>query len=195
MTPAWSFGVVRGVTEPARLHSPVLKVGGSLLLRHDWPTLVRALVAMLDHPLVVVGGGAVVDGLRAIDAASPRPDWLMDDLAIDAMSLTARLVAHALDLTVASSPHGRMPTVLDVAMWLRETPDPPGLPASWDVTSDSIAAALAEATGRGLVLAKSAPPPTEAASLQLLAGSGWVDAWFPEAIGPTAEVAWAAPAR
>jgi aspartokinase-like uncharacterized kinase len=195
MTTAWHFGVVRGVADLALLHSPVLKIGGSLLLRPDWPTLLQTLVATLDHPLLVVGGGAVVDGLRAIDAANPRPDWLMDDLAIDAMSLTAQIVAHALDLTTTSSPQSERPAVLDVAMWLRETPDPPELPASWDATSDSFAAAVANVTGRGLVLAKSTPPPTGAASLQLLAQSGWIDAWFPNAADDLASIAWAAPAR
>jgi aspartokinase-like uncharacterized kinase len=195
MKNTWQFGVIRGANDPATLHAPVLKIGGSLLLRHDWPTLLRSLVAALDHPLLIVGGGAVVDGLRAIDDANPQPDWLMDDLAINALSLTAQIVAHALGLMVTSSPQSARPIVLDVAMWLREIPDPPDLPASWDVTSDSIAAAVAITTGRDLVLAKSTPPPTDTVSLQLLAKSGWIDAFFPKAIGPTAAVLWAAPSR
>jgi aspartokinase-like uncharacterized kinase len=193
MNTSWQLGVLRCDGDPSMLHSPVLKVGGSLLLRRNWPALLRELVAMHDQPLLVVGGGAVVDGLHAIDAANRQPDWLMDDLAIDAMSLTARIVAHALDLTVTNSPHGRMPTVLDVALWLRENPDPPDLPTNWDVTSDSIAAAVANATDRGLVLAKSTPPPTEAASLRDLADAGWVDAWFPNAAEDLASIAWAVP--
>jgi hypothetical protein len=54
-----------------------VKVGGSLLGLTDWPDRLADLVAQLNaqapQPLLVVGGGHVVDGLREIDAASPRP--------------------------------------------------------------------------------------------------------------------------
>ncbi len=193
MTRGWRFGVIRGEADASRLRSPILKIGGSLLIEQGWPCLLKKLVFMVNQPLIVVGGGAVVDGLRAIDAASPQPDWLMDDLAIDAMSLTAQLVAHALDLVTTDSPHARSPAVLDIAAWLRTTPAPPELPATWDVTSDSIAAALANSTGSDLILAKSTPPPRDASSLQALANSGWVDAWFPNAAADIATIAWAAP--
>lgn len=193
MTRAWQFGVIRGESDASRIPTPILKIGGSLLVQPDWPAFLNELVSVLDQPLIIVGGGAVVDGLRAIDAASPQPSWLMDDLAIDAMSLTARIVAHALDLVITDSPHARSLAVLDVAAWLTTAPAPPNLPATWDVTSDSIAAAVADASSRGLILAKSTPPPRDAMALQDLATSGWVDAWFPKAAARLATIAWAAP--
>jgi aspartokinase-like uncharacterized kinase len=52
------------------------------------------------------------------------------------------------------------------------------LPASWDVTSDSIAAWIArQLGGAALVLLKSAEAPSRV--LATLAGAGYVDAYFP----------------
>lgn len=190
MTVAWQQGVIHG--EPPRPGGHVVKVGGSLLDRPDWPRAIAALVAELKPTLVVVGGGQVVDGLRAIDAACPRPARLMHDLAIDAMSLTARLVADALGLPVV---HGveAAAGVLDVAGWLRAAGPVAALPVGWHVTSDSIAALVASVTGRGLVLAKSVPPPVGGDDLAALAAAGWVDAHFPRAAAGVAELGWAAP--
>ena len=190
MTVAWQQGMIRG--EPQRPAGHVVKVGGSLLDRPDWPRAIAALVAELKPTLVVVGGGQVVDGLRAIDAACPRPARLMHDLAIDAMSLTARLVADAIGLPVV---HGveAAAGVLDVTGWLRAAGPVAALPVGWHVTSDSIAALVASVTSRGLVLAKSVPPPVGGDDLDALAAAGWVDAHFPLAAAGVAEIGWAAP--
>ena len=77
--------------------------------------------------------------------------------------------------------------IVDPWYWLEPSGQPwrvrvgqPALPASWEVTSDSIAAWLAEGLGAGeLVLLKSSEPtlptPSEWAT------SGYVDAYFLEA--------------
>ena len=139
-----SHGSIAPLQPSGRL---VVKMGGSLLERADWPELARSLVCELaGRPLtVVVGGGAVVDGLRAIDRVARRPTLLMHSLAIDGMGLTARLVADALGF-----PFGGMQTlacdttsrVLDVAAWMAHNHMCHALPSGWDVTSDSIAAAI-----------------------------------------------------
>jgi aspartokinase-like uncharacterized kinase len=114
------------------------------------------------------------------------------------LDLTAHVVAElvpgvevveelsALDLAWA---RGRIPA-LAPRRWLDEvdarSADP--LPASWDVTSDAIAARLAVALGAGeLALLKSAPPPSgidrgEAARL------GLVDPAFPAVSRPLERV-------
>jgi len=191
MTGAWRWGVIRGCE--ARPASPILKIGGSLLMRPDWPEALNNLLGHLDRPLIVVGGGTLVEGLRAIDAVNPRPPRLMHDLAIDAMALTARLVAEAVELPVVPSPNAAMAAVLDVAGWLSTAKNPAAIPFGWEVTSDSLAAVVARVDARPLVLAKSVPPPPQVVSMHALAHAGWVDAWFPEAIGPTSAVWWAAP--
>lgn len=183
----WRHGTIR--TGPTPSAGPVVKLGGSILTRPGWPAAVAALLRDMPAPLVVVGGGRVVDGLRAIDATAPQPVELMHALAIDAMSLTARIAAAALGLAVVERPAAG--GVLDAAAWLR-TDAAARPPAGWHVTSDSIAAAVAGLTGRGLLLVKSTPPP-DGERLEALAASGWVDPHFPVAAAAVAAIAWAAP--
>lgn len=175
----------------------VVKFGGSLLSRAGWPALADRLVAA--HAArgccLVVGGGAVVEGLREIDRASTASRHRMHLLAIEAMGLTGRLVADSLGLPFASEP-GDGAMVLDVGAWLARDGRGASLPSGWQVTSDSIAARVADVHRAGLLLAKSRPPPPCPESgdpLGALAAAGWVDDYFPEAAGGLGEVRWAAP--
>jgi aspartokinase-like uncharacterized kinase len=173
----------------------VIKFGGSLLGRTSWPEELRTLVADFTGPTtIVVGGGAVVEGLRAIDAASPRPAAVMHQLAIEAMGVTARLVAEAARLPLAAAPAlaGRA-VVLDAAAWLSHADRYGELPVGWQVTSDSIAALVATTIAAALVLAKSVPPPASTDDLPSLAHAGWVDDHFPVAAAELARIEWAVP--
>jgi 5-(aminomethyl)-3-furanmethanol phosphate kinase len=193
-THSWREGRLSGQGaggRPQVMQPQVIKIGGSLLARPRWPDELAELLVGRDEPLVVVGGGSVVDGLRAVDAASPRSPELVHELAIAAMGITGRLVADALGLPVVQAP-GLQAGVLDMAAWLAASPQG-DVPASWDVTSDSLAALVARATGRGLVLVKSVPPPVSL-DLDALAAAGWVDAHFPRVASALAEITWAAPA-
>ena len=178
----------------------VLKVGGSLLSRPGWPSLLMPLMAAYRPGAccVVVGGGAVVDGLRALDQALPQSPQCMHDLAIDAMRLTARLVAAATGLPLAATPPDTEGVaVLDVPAWLAVGSRAAALPVGWQVTSDAIAARVAVEHGGSLVLAKSVPPPPcpgDGDDLSSLARTGWVDEYFPVAAGPLVTIEWAAPA-
>jgi aspartokinase-like uncharacterized kinase len=168
----------------------VVKIGGSLLARPAWPEWIAALVAATHGPRVfVVGGGPVVDGLRAVDAAAPQPAAAMHWRAIEALGITARLVADATGLPLVETPDATTPAVLDVARW---TPAAAALPEGWHVTSDSIAAVVAARVGGGLLLAKSLPPPV--ADLGGLAAAGWIDAHFPTVAAAAGRITWAAPA-
>jgi hypothetical protein len=187
--------------------SPVIKLGGSLLRLPDWPRRVRMLLdALGGSPAIVVGGGTVVDGIRAIDATicerSDRLDALVHRLAIEAMGITARLAAHAVGLPLAEeipvAAAGRPAVVLDTPAWLSRDDRLAALPTGWHVTSDSISAAVAAECGRGLLLAKSVPPPPcpdgdAPARIASLAAAGWVDRFFPAAAGGLRFIAWAAP--
>lgn len=197
--PGWRLGRLRGAASAAADSPRVLKIGGSLLSRSAWPRHISALVAAGPPTglTLVVGGGAVVDGLRRIDAAAPQSDELMHELAIEAMRLTARLVAAALGLAVSPSPAGAAGTVvLDAALWLENRPRGPELPVGWHVTSDSIAARVAVATAGVLLLAKSTAPrrsPGGRYDLTALTAAGWVDEHFPIAADAIAVIDWAAP--
>lgn len=199
--PGWQHGRLRadGPSPATAGRRLVLKIGGSLLARSDWPRLVTALVAGAPQPArtLVVGGGAVVDGLRRIDAAAPQPADVMHALAIEAMRVTARLVAAAIDLPLSATPStGREACVLDVPAWVAKEPRGGALPAGWFVTSDSIAASVAVAISADLLLAKStAPPPRPAGAgdSAAVAAAGWVDDYFPIAAAGLDLIEWAAP--
>lgn len=193
----WQFGGIRGpeAGPPGRLR--VVKIGGSLLTRSGWPAELAALIAALPRRLIlVIGGGAVVDGLRTLDAACPQPPERMHTLAIDAMRLTARLVADALGLPLVTDDSPTAPVaMLDVAAWLDAHPRfREELPVGWHVTSDSIAAVIAAAAAADLLLAKSIAPPCDDGDLATLAAAGWVDAHFPIAARALDAISWAAPA-
>jgi len=191
MNRRWQRGIIRGQEALPSATPLVIKLGGSILAMPDWPAAFAALLADSTRPLVVVGGGGLVDGLRAIDAASPRPAALMHRLAIEAMSLTASLVAEACGLPVVTSP-GPAGGILDAARWLASSGAGGDLPAGWHVTSDSIAATAARRLRRGLLLVKRVPPPPEAGgNLESLAASGWVDEHFPTAAAGLEPITWA----
>jgi 5-(aminomethyl)-3-furanmethanol phosphate kinase len=200
----WRGGVLRGQPQTVHLSLPVagplvLKVGGSLLSRPDWPSLIASLIAARGPSgcCLVVGGGAVVDGLRSLDNALPQSPQLMHDLAIDAMRLTARLVAAAVNVPIAASPpDDDGVAVLDVPAWLGIGSRATTLPVGWQVTSDAIAATVAVEHGGHLLLAKSVPPPPCPDNGDLLlavARAGWVDDHFPVAAGKLITIEWAAP--
>lgn len=209
MSCVWRTGDLLVSTAPLAATPLVVKFGGSLFSRPSWPDDLRALLAArAGARLVVVGGGPLVDGLRAIDAASRQAEGLMHELAIACMGITARLVAAELGLPLLADPgdlgdlgdrtpaaSGRV-AVLDAARWFAACPHGRGLPAGWQVTSDCIAARVAGDRGR-LLLVKSVPPPeqppTVVDAIAALAGTGWVDDHFPVVATGLAAVSWAAP--
>lgn len=148
-----------------RIVETVVKLGGGVFSR---PALLDAVVAAIaesarERPLLVVpGGGAFADAVRGIDARLGLSDDAAHWMAVLAMDQSAWLIAGRTERAqVVTSPAqiapvagaGRVP-VLAPFEWLREA-DP--LPHTWDVTSDSIAAWVARATGaESLVLIKPA---------------------------------------
>ncbi len=169
----------------------VVKVGGSLL---DWPDLPARLRQYLDRRsanrlILVVGGGAVADLIRAFDDRHRIGDDRAHVLALRALDLSAYLledivpdcrVVDQLDQVEAVQRSGQVP-IFAPRRWLLEVDgrslDP--LPASWEITSDAISARLAVRLGASeLALLKSAKAPagTDRASAARL---GLVDLAFP----------------
>ena len=199
MTPHWIRGCLRQSNVGDAPEPLVLKIGGSLLSWSDWPRRLDRLIAGFgDIPLViVVGGGAVVDGLRQIDAAAPQQDRLMHELALDGMHLLAQIVSRSTGLQLSTNPERtRAACILDVPTWLLTQDRSTSLPASWDVTSDSIAARVAGAYDAALMLAKSTPPPAawSGTTFASLVETGWVDRFFPQAAAGVRTISWTAPA-
>jgi len=175
----------------------VIKVGGSLL---DWPELPGRLAEFLngrrasmpaERTILIAGGGPAADLIRGLDRIHGLGDQTAHLLALHALDLTAILLA---SLLPGSSPVDRieaLSTAWDAGVVPILVPRPilsaidrsgsgfDPLPASWDVTSDTIAARVAVyLEAECLILLKSASLPvgtSRAAAAQL----GLVDPILP----------------
>lgn len=151
--------------------------------------------------IVIVGGGKLADVVREYDRLHSLSDSQAHWLAIRTMELNSRVLSSllpeatwldSLTAAVGWDKRGceRRPTktakVVPLAILnpynfmvddsSRQTP----LPATWSVTSDSIAACAAEHTGAlELVLLKSALP-ADGSSLNAAVSAGFIDSMFPE---------------
>lgn len=168
----------------------MIKVGGSLL---DLPELAPRLKRLLEQSpparnVLLAGGGRLADGVRHYDELWGLPSETAHQLAVATMSITARLLAELTErLLVDSIPpaaNGASTVVLDPAALLRAEPRAPGvlLDHDWSITSDSIAARLAQMSHADeLWLLKSSDAPSGDA--EQLAAAGIVDRQFPRHVG------------
>jgi 5-(aminomethyl)-3-furanmethanol phosphate kinase len=175
------------MTSPA---ARVIKLGGSLL---DWPEWVgqfRRWLALQPPAagVIITGGGAIVERIRALDGARSMSSETAHWLAVRAMCLTAASAAERLSEATLIRSIGQLDRsaealqILDVEQLLRDEQGTAGaMPCNWSVTSDSIAARVASRVKAGeLVLLKSALP-ADPATHESLAQVGYVDAYFPQA--------------
>ena len=199
MNMKWSHGWIRQSQQKNDTNTPIIKIGGSLLLWPHWPIFLSTLIKDFDGaPIVIIGGGAIVNGLRQIDRAAPQSQEMMHNTALDCMHVMARLISDVLDIPLSNNPVAETsPCILDVPQWLACAPCPRNLPKDWSVTSDSIAAYVATEYETSLTLVKSSPPPrsSDMTTLQSLADSGWVDAFFPFAAAEISNISWLAPTQ
>ncbi|TWU45907.1 Amino acid kinase family protein [Novipirellula aureliae] len=173
----------------------VIKLGGSLLSLKNLQETFHRWCRENPHPLtfVIVGGGGIVDAVREINAANPIPDKFSHWLCIDLMRHTARLAhqilgnvdlyetMHDLQQTFSSSTKDQTtPIIAVVQIGICFKPEFPnmGLPANWDVTSDTLAAAFSQMfAAEELIVMKSADVPI-GFELNDLAEIGLVDPHF-----------------
>lgn len=172
----------------------IVKVGGSLL---DWPELPRRLTEFLEaqrrrepgiRPILLCGGGPFAEAVRHLDRVHRLGDLAAHRLAIRSMDLASDVLGRLLCgvrkinrlADVDHSARAEFPMLVPSRILEEmEENDPDPLPCSWDVTSDSIAAWIADRLrARSLVLLKSAPIPEEA-SRETAARLGLVDPFFP----------------
>jgi aspartokinase-like uncharacterized kinase len=177
----------------------VIKVGGSLFDLPDLGPRLRAFLAALPTPrvLLVAGGGAVADLVRAAQATDGLDDATCHWLALGGMRFMATLALARLDVPGAfvsdaaewesAWRRGALP-LLDAHAFAAADEGRAGrLPHTWDVTSDSIAARAAVVFGISrLVLLKSRDW-DEAAGWDAAARAGVVDAAFAQVVGTWVE--------
>lgn len=181
----------------SRVFLRVAKIGGSLF---DFAELPTALRCWLDEQpganVLVAGGGPVVDVIRRTDELFSIGDSTAHCLAVDAMRISAGLLAAVLpespvvrslaQVVGQVAAHGTV--ILDPSETIRS--EICQLPHSWDVTSDSIAAYIAsELSAHELVLCKSTTLPANTNRSQATA-AGLVDKHFAETARTLPAVRW-----
>lgn len=180
----------------------VIKLGGSLL---DFDGLAPRLRKWLAAEpamwnVMIVGGGRLADAIRDAFALHLLDEEAAHWLCIRLLGVTAELVARLLpeavlvrdyDELLAEGDSPRL-FVFEPEKFLREEAGLAQrlclgriapLPHCWDVTSDSIAARLATFLHAGeLVLLKSSLP-AKGGTIAQAADTGYVDRYFPAAVG------------
>ena len=163
----------------------------SLLGWKDFPAALSSWLARQPPAvnILIAGGGEFADSIRRADAAHGLGDEAAHWLCVDALSVTARLLGALMHASVATQIESLASIapytcVLDPAPFLR-TAEPllisAPLPHTWSVTSDSIAARIAQHLAASeLVLLKSCLPAKGVA--------GYVDEYFPIAAANLARV-------
>jgi aspartokinase-like uncharacterized kinase len=156
----------------------VIKLGGSLLQGDDLMPCLAAVEKLEGQKIIVPGGGLFADQVRAAQAC-----WQFDDRAAHQMAILA--MQQMAVLLQSLKPQFSLIDKLDAALpeisiWSPSIGDldQAGIPASWDITSDSLAAWLAgRLNAEQLILIKSAEIDPKL-SLAQLQQRGIIDAAF-----------------
>jgi len=184
----------------------VVKIGGSLLdfdgLADSWNRWFASQQEMAT--VIIAGGGSLADLVRRWDEQYQLSEETAHWMCVKAMSLTAALVHHQLagtqmvdewqDLTEQlGTADVKEPLVFSVESFLRLVePVLAGcpLPHSWEATSDSIAARVAEVlSAEELVLCKSVDVAPEI-DWTPRAAEGLIDRHFPEMASKVRSICW-----
>lgn len=190
------------MSESARLPIVVFKIGGSLLNLSNLVEVIRGAIAQRtgQSAVLVVGGGATADVVRAwhqtFGLTSEDAHWL----AIEAMALNESLLERLMPEVrvarsakqVASAVGEGLPALICADCFLRwgEAAGIAPLARSWDVTSDSIAAWTTLALQADeLVLMKSIGVPA-GLTFEQAAQAGLVDPCFPRLAPSIPRLSW-----
>ena len=159
----------------------VIKLGGSLSYGNDLPQCLQTIANLPETVVIVPGGGAFADQVRMA-----QHNWQFDDATAHAMAILAMqqmallLQSLAKSLPIADSVAAIRQQANPHMIWSPKLPelDAAGIEASWEVTSDSLAAWLAgELAADELVLVKSATIDSKQ-SIAELAELGIIDGAF-----------------
>jgi aspartokinase-like uncharacterized kinase len=138
----------------------VVKLGGSLAGDPRLDVWGRLFAAATRPLLIVPGGGSFADAVRHAQPETGFSDRAAHRMAILAMAQYGEALADRFRLPVVAT-ESDVAALRGAAVWspLATALDDPRLPATWDLTSDSIAAWLAAAIrAPGLLLVKQTLP-------------------------------------
>ncbi len=167
----------------------IIKLGGSLAKSGQAKHWIKAIAEISKPVILVPGGGPFADTVRQAQREMGFSDRAAHRMALLAMAqyglafcdLNARFTPAELPDDFAEAWLSRR-----IPVWVpdRMIHDCSGIPQSWDVTSDSLAAWLAAEVGAALVvLIKSAIPRCMEISVDEASASGVVDPLFPAFLG------------
>lgn len=156
----------------------VIKFGGSLLQGNELAPCLDVVEQLAGQKIIVPGGGLFADQVRAAQACWQFNDKTAHQMAVLAMQQMALLLQ---SLKPQFSLLERLDIALpDISIWspFIDDLDQAGIAASWDITSDSLAAWLAaQLNAEQLILIKSATIDPKL-SLEQLQQQGIIDPAF-----------------
>jgi 5-(aminomethyl)-3-furanmethanol phosphate kinase len=168
----------------------VVKLGGSYAFSPELPVWLEALAACAGRVVVVPGGGPFADAVRDAQAKMGFGEAAAHRMALMAMEQFGCAVASlgaGFVLAPSAGAIGHAVRARQVPVWspLPMALEAADLPASWDVTADSLAAWLAaRLQTRRVVFVKQIVPPTS--SLDVLMAQGVVDRFLPHLLSERA---------
>jgi aspartokinase-like uncharacterized kinase len=163
----------------------VAKLGGSLANSPQREAWLVAFEAARDPLILVPGGGPFAEDVRRAQTREGFDDVEAHCRALLAMERFGAILACHSDRFVLASTRGEIAAALagnKIPVWLASAMAlaAPEIPASWDATSDTLAAWLAGTlAARGLLLVKSCDVAAPV-SLHALASARIVDPLFPD---------------
>jgi aspartokinase-like uncharacterized kinase len=162
----------------------VVKIGGSCASSLDLKQWTAAVAVCAGRVAIVPGGGPFADAVRAAQPAMGFDDIAAHHMAILGMEQFGHALASfderfLLADSMAALRRGPRETKIPVWLPARMAMRAPDIPASWDVTSDSLAAWLAgKIAARRLLLLKQVDLPRHPVHAAELAARGIVDKAF-----------------
>jgi len=170
----------------------VVKLGGSVVRSSDLSSWLDAIAAARTPIVVVPGGGALADEVRACQASLGFGDPAAHRMALLAMDQLAWAVAGLRSGFVVGATEAELCGALErgqVGVWAPYAliAGRTDIEASWRITSDSLALWLAGRLGarRCYLIKAIARRPQASASAEQLARDGVVDAAFPSMLSET----------